>query len=116
MQASAYEARGASVMPRIFPRQMSPALLLTGLLIASLPLENSTYLPLVGSPTRLIGTLAAFTVVFEAMLVVGFRNLSWIHLPPVLFILWSCWTYSWSLNASISAKAFPTEIQLLIFL
>lgn len=84
-------------------------------LMASVPLENCTVLPAIGSIARLIGLVAAGMVLVDAALKLGFRRWHAAHLPLLLFVVWSAWTYIWSVYPPYTRERITTNLQLLVF-
>src|SRR5690348_14048885 len=80
-----------------------PSLLLATLLMASIPLENATVLPQIGSVSRLLGLVAAGGALLDGVVALGFRRLHPAHAPLALFVLWSSWTWFWSINPQLTS-------------
>ncbi|HEX6545503.1 MAG TPA: hypothetical protein VF023_04285, partial [Bryobacteraceae bacterium] len=83
-------------------------------LMASVPLENCTVLPAIGSIARLIGLVATGMVFLDAALKLGFRRWHAAHLPLVFFVIWSGWTYAWSVFPPFTEERIITNLQLLV--
>src|ERR1700676_829002 len=67
---------------------LAPSLLFLAAVMASIPLENCTVLPDIGSVTRLIGIVATGAVVLDCAITTGFRRMHLAHLPLALFVVW----------------------------
>ena len=93
---------------------VAPSVFVIAALMASVPLENSTVLPEIGSISRLIGLLAAAAVLIDSVTGVEIRRLHAAHAPLALFVIWSAWTCFWSVDPELSTERFTTNLQLLI--
>jgi O-antigen ligase len=93
---------------------LPPSLLFLAAVMATIPLENCTVLPDIGSVTRLVGIVATGAVVLDAAIIVGFRRMHLAHLPLALFVVWSAWTCLWSRIPQLTSERIMTNIQLLI--
>src|SRR5882724_11743566 len=112
MSSAYYSSTGLFEKART--HSIPPSLVVVSLMIASIPLENSTVLPSIGSISRLLGALAAGAVLLDACSVLGFRRPHVAHLPLALFVLWSAWTYIWSFEPRLTSERITTNLQLLI--
>ncbi|HXE12077.1 MAG TPA: O-antigen ligase family protein [Bryobacteraceae bacterium] len=102
---------------RAHPRVQSLPLstIFVAALMASVPLENCTVLPAIGSISRLIGLVATGMVVLDAALKLGFRRWHAAYLPLLLFVVWSAWSYIWSVYPPYTRERITTNLQLLVF-
>ena len=96
-------------------RRLLPCLLLVAALTASIPLENSTILPSIGSISRLLGIVTSGAVIMDAAVSTGFRRGHVAHLLLAAFVIWSAWTYAWSINPPLTSERIQTNLQLLVF-
>jgi O-antigen ligase len=94
-------------------RPLLPSLVLLSALMASIPLENSAVLPSIGSIARLLGLIATGAVLIDSAIILGFRRGHVAHLPLALFVLWSAWTYVWSVNPQLTSERITTNLQLM---
>lgn len=112
MSSASYSSAGLLEQQRT--RTFYPGLVLVAALVASIPLENSTVLPSIGSIARLLGLVAAGAVIIDASVVLGFRRLHIAHVPLALFVIWSAWTCAWSVNPDLTSERIKTNLQLLL--
>jgi len=112
MSSASYSSAGWYEQVRA--HTLPPSLFFVAALMASIPLENSTVLPAVGSISRLVGALAAGAVIIDAAIALGFRRPHPGHVPLALFVVWNAWTCFWSVNPAVSAGRFTTYVQLLL--
>lgn len=84
------------------------------LLVFTIPWEKSLMVPGVGTITRLIGLLAAVSVVAVVILRGRPRSPNAALVAMALFVLWSAATYGWSLDPDATADRAATLLQLLI--
>ena len=103
----------AGSLAELRDQTLPPSLLIVAVLMASIPLENSTVLPAIGSISRLLGVLATGAVVIDAAVALGFRRPHVAHLPLALFVIWSAWTFFWSFDPKLTSERITTNLQLL---
>lgn len=97
-------------------RNLPLSVIFVAALMASVPLENCTVLPAIGSISRFIGSVATGMVVLDCAMRLGFRRGHPAHLPLVLFVVWSAWTCVWSVSPELSRERITTNLQLLVFI
>jgi O-antigen ligase len=104
----------AGFYKRLGTQALPPSLFVVAALMASIPLENLTVLPAIGSISRLVGALAAMAVLLDSMMALEFRSPHPAHAPLALFVIWSGWTCFWSVNPDLTAERLITNLQLLV--
>src|SRR6201986_3493922 len=99
------------------PSKESPfatvALWLLALFVFSVPLENSIVIPGIGTIGRIIG-LVAFVAGIVAVVESGkFRTPIVPHLMMVLFVVWVCLSYLWTIGNPETTEEIVSYVQLL---
>jgi O-antigen ligase len=89
------------------------ALWLLALFVFSVPLENSIVIPGIGTIGRIIG-LVAFVAGIVAVVETGkFRTPIVPHLMMVLFVVWVCLSYFWTIGAQETTEEMISYVQLI---
>ncbi len=89
------------------------ALWLLALFVFSVPLENSIVIPGIGTIGRIIG-LVAFVAGIVAVVESGkFRTPIVPHLMMVLFVVWVCMSYFWTIGAEETTEEMLSYVQLI---
>jgi O-antigen ligase len=89
------------------------ALWLLALFVFSVPLENSIVIPGIGTIGRIIG-LVAFVAGIAAVVESGkFRTPIVPHLMMVLFVVWVCLSYFWTIGAEETTDEMISYVQLI---
>ena len=94
------------------------AYLSTLVLIFTLPWEDSTSIPGLGSPARIMGFVVAGFWLGTILVEGSFRKPSFFHLLALLFFLWNCASVFWSTDTGNTIQRVITygQIFLLIFI
>jgi len=82
-------------------------------LMGSIPVEQCTILPFIGSFSRLVGILATAAVLLDATILLGFRRAHIAHAPLALWVVWCAWTCLWSEIPQLTSERITTNLQLL---
>jgi len=89
------------------------ALWLLAFFVFSVPLENSIVIPGIGTIGRIIG-LVAFVAGIVAVVETGkFRTPIVPHLMMVLFVVWVCLSYFWTIGAEETTEEMTSYVQLI---
>ena len=89
------------------------ALWLLALFVFSVPLENSIVVPGIGTIGRIIG-LVAFVAGIVAVVETGkFRTPIVPHLMMVLFVVWVCLSYFWTIGPEETTEEMISYVQLI---
>jgi O-antigen ligase len=89
------------------------ALWLLALFVFSVPLENSIVVPGIGTIGRIIG-LVAFVAGLAAVVETGkFRTPILPHLMMVLFVVWVCLSYFWTIGSEETTDEMISYVQLI---